>query len=248
MYKKLLFPVVATLSLVSPHSLAEAELLAHFELNGNTKDASGNLPDGQIVGNVTAVPDRCNNPNGAMYLDGNNSYIKVADGNFLTPRKASTVCLRANVLEPYRINKNHVLLSKYRADSSYETGYTVMVDRYDKLRIWSKGKNLTELSDYPEMLDFNDYGNWNHICLVDNKTNITTYVNGYPYSVKTSPDSVYADTSIPLLIGASYSGNGQPSIHSFATAYIDDVRVYSTPLTSNQVKRIAFEACPSPAL
>ncbi|WDD97873.1 LamG domain-containing protein [Thalassomonas actiniarum] len=243
MYKKLLSPVVV-LALASPCAFAEVELLAHFELNGNAQDSSGNVADGQIFGNVTAVQDRCDNPNGAMYFDGNSSYIKVTDGTFLTPRKAATVCLRANVLEPYRINKHHVLVSKYKSDSSYQTGFTILVDNADNLRMWSKGKNLTELSDFPDMLDFNDYGNWNHFCLVDDNSNITTYVNGYPYDVKTSPDDVYADTSIPLLIGASHSGNGQPSSHSFATAYIDDVRIYADPLTSNQVKNIAFEACP----
>lgn len=57
-------------------------LVAHYELNGNALDSSGNGVNGTIVGTLTPVADRFGNPSGALAFD-RNGYIVLASTSLL---------------------------------------------------------------------------------------------------------------------------------------------------------------------
>lgn len=64
-------------------------LIGHWPLDGNATDVSGNNRNGQILGNLTAVPDRFGNANKAYRFDGAGSYIRVNDDVGINPEKFS---------------------------------------------------------------------------------------------------------------------------------------------------------------
>jgi hypothetical protein len=79
------FPTLAALLLAPISALAldlTSGLVAYYELNGNAVDSSGNAANGTIFGNLTPVPDRFGNPNGAFAFD-KNGYISLPNTTLL---------------------------------------------------------------------------------------------------------------------------------------------------------------------
>ncbi len=77
---------------VTVHSGAICEgLLAHYKLDGNANDASGNDLHGTINGTLTGTTDRFGITNGAMHFNGS-SHIIVSD-NFILKPKNITISL-----------------------------------------------------------------------------------------------------------------------------------------------------------
>jgi hypothetical protein len=57
-------------------------LVAHYELDGNALDSSGNGANGTIFGSLTPVPDRFGNPGGAFAFE-KNAYISLPNTTLL---------------------------------------------------------------------------------------------------------------------------------------------------------------------
>lgn len=107
-----IFGIVAILSLGTTRVLAQSEgLIAHYPLNGDGTDASGNGHDGLVV-NAVPAENRFGQDRGALLFDGINSYVDVDDSVDL--RLASTdFTITAWFFETERdANYNDCIISK----------------------------------------------------------------------------------------------------------------------------------------
>src|SRR5688572_26146318 len=88
--KKLLLLALLTFCAYS-QALAQSGPVAHWKMNGNAADSSGNNHHG-FAANVTPTTGRAGQPNSALYFNGlGNSFISVPTSNAFNAQKF-TIC------------------------------------------------------------------------------------------------------------------------------------------------------------
>lgn len=214
-------------------------LVGYYPFNGNVQDQSGNGLHG-IVNGATLTTDRFGNPESAYYFNGTSDNIEVADNPLLRFSSSFTISLWVMLDNPYIMNTNVTPLAKPWG-SEWKDSYVIYSG------VWGGGDTMTNagywnsvtgediLSIFPLQMN-----TWHNISWVMDRTIDTgyLYIDGTLMANKLNSVGTPFYDSHPLLFGSDLSA-GIPA--EFFPGKIDDIRLYSRSLSSQEVQAIYFE-------
>ena len=205
-------------------------LIAHYPLDGNADDATGNGHDGAALGNPLPSANRFGDPNAAYQFDGFNDHIYVpADADFDLPGEwtyaawcrvdagAPAISLRiaGNGEAPSGVSQAFLRFdaAQNRFNHNYEAP--------------GGGLNLFSAATFP------DRGVWHHVVGTRSASGVAAlYVDGVE-SIRASGTNPAGSSEGPVVIGAEYNSATTPT--GFFKGAIDEVRIYDRALSSNEV-------------
>lgn len=202
-------------------TIPTAGLVAYYPFNGNARDQSGNLYDG-VVSGATLAMDRFQKMNSAYQFDGSTSYIDLpntAGLNFKTG--GFSLAAWINFTDDLR---TQCIFGK--GLSNISAGYLLAI----------VGTKVDLVIDGQFAIADNSTlkGSWHFVCGVYDGTNGYLYVDGQQKA--TLPMTYVNMSTANIRIGnLNVPGN-------FFKGMIDDVRIYSRPLTSAEVQLLYHEA------
>ncbi|MCH7921333.1 MAG: LamG domain-containing protein, partial [Planctomycetes bacterium] len=228
----------AARDLVNPVDPGTAGLLAHYPLDGDYQDASGNGLHGSAVGNPVFENDPARGQ--VLSLNGIDAAVDLGASDVFNFPGSFSLSVWANITE-FNSNWGHALLGK-RGESG--VGW--------QLRRHSGNPNLTFTTrgtDGPDdprgNIDITTaFGQWVHVAAVYDMEagRRTVYVNG-SVDVAIDDGGTVANATQNTYIGArSNSGNTGPE--AFFSGLLDDVRIYGRALSLEEVASLAGRTVP----
>jgi len=213
-------PPTAELPDPSDPDFSDVSLLLHGDgTNGSTafRDSSNNSHAITPVGNAQISTTQSKSGGASMYFDGSGDYLSV-------PNDTSFDLGSGNFTFEFWTYLNSTTAPFINKQVPGITGpqYLYFYLSGGSLRLWATSNKSTW--DISENFAFGNTalstGQWYHIALVRNGTEIATYVNGIksPNTITTSAAINNANT-IPLIIGADTLYN------AYQNAYMDDLRI-----------------------
>jgi len=206
-------------------------LQGYWKLNGNANDESTNSYNLTANGSPTYTAGIFDN---AVTLNGSSQYLSIADASCLnleiSTSQSWSVWIKPDTSPStysYRIiNKGKLTLPNNRHEISLGTD--------DKVTFWLGGltTNFNVISSNTV-----EIGKWNYIAGVydSSSSKLKVFVNGIKTEVTAS--GTVADSDANFLIGASSFGSGDTPAQWF-DGQIDDVAIYNTALTDEQIRVI----------
>ena len=199
--------------------LPTAGLMAYYPFNGNANDASGNAHHGVVNGPVLTA-GRFGTVNSAYNFDGANDYIDIPNTNTWNMTTGFTFTAWVNFTE---YSDSRAVVAKHVFASG--NGHMIMITS-NKLSVFVS----SEPRIYGPTL-YND-GQWHFAVAAYNGTTMYIYVDGV---LQNSRTGAYTNTNnADIYIGAT-SGGG------YYVGKIDDVRIYSRPLTLSEIQTLYHE-------
>ena len=224
--KKLLVFTVIVLSFCS-NTIAQVNLdsmlVAYYPFNGNANDETGNGNDGTVYG-AALTPDRFGNENSAYYFDGLDDYIDCGNSSSLSITTNISVCawVKSNSF-------TDIVVSKWKTESGWEGSWY--------LYLYCLGITHNGWDAYT--ISANDSINPNEFNLIVGIYNydidsMIFYVNGILSSQIVGIGGTLYVSNAKLLLGAArWYANGYHE--TYFDGIIDEVRIYSRALTSEEV-------------
>lgn len=210
-------------------------LIAHYRMDGNANDNSGNNLHGTASGNIAGMTDRHGVANGALYFDGTDDYIRVTRHALLEPNVV-TVCawVKPEVTPTYHYN---TIITKrmHHADDPYnsymlDAGGTATQNKY-----FFSASNGTAFGSQHELdgtYDWTASTDWDFVVGVFDGQEMKLYINGtlnasFAYTGNlgyTSYDLFIGTPSFPLQF--LYKGG------------MDDVAIFDRALSATEIANI----------
>lgn len=213
--------------------LNSQSLVAYYPLGENANDLSGNNNNGTIIGGVIPATDRFGNPCGAYYFDGFTGYIEVPDSKSLrSPVNEFSVACWFTVDQNCAAGDLKWLTMICKGQDATETPsnpqYRVQSFQSSTQSTISINTDFTEYDNYFYNHAFN-YNTWYFYALVYDSRSIKAFLNSdliweFPYS------KTLVTNYDPLHIGKDIPGNLE-----YHCGSLDDLRIYSSALTENQI-------------
>ena len=186
------------------------------------KDSSKNGVHGTCIGNPEV--DVNEGINGAIKFDGEQDYIKIEKEDIFDLTHAITVAAWIKVNE---FNKNwQAIVTK--GDDSWRIARDV-----DKNSVQFALNSLPKEQILRSQININD-GKWHHVAGVydGEKQKMYLYIDGQLELSGDAPDPIHENNE-PVLIGENSQATGR-----FWNGWIDEVRIYSRPLTTNEIAEL----------
>lgn len=224
---RMAIPFVIFLTSLQAGALAQ-DLIVHYPLDGDAKDASGNGHDGTVQGAVP-VSDRFGNPSGALRFDGGD-HVSLADHPDLA-FGSDSITMMAWV---------------QRTQASSDGGYYMMGQSNgggnNAKWIFFLGNNGLSLIMYPASGSHwhgcGSYsfvtGTWYHVAIRKNGSEITGFVDGAPIGSNSGAPASFGDPSKPLYLGTAEGGHPGRVLRGD----LDDVRIYRRALSNAEIENI----------
>ena len=211
-------------------------LVAFYPFNGNAEDVSGNMNNG-IVNSAVLTTDRFGNANSAYYFDGKNSFIEgINPGNNLPEGNSPRTFvgwIKENSFHPWGNNIFH-----YGLDQAAPTNfhfYTTDVIRFGNGYDFGVVAGTTPVVDSTWHFVAGVYeGGTEHVAkvYVDGKLNNTGNLSSEPNTV----------------LGSNWKiGRFMTGVNNF-DGKIDDLRIYASALTDQEINDIYLSETTAPAL
>ena len=186
-------------------------LIAHYPLNGDARDYSGNGQDGTVVGATVAagLGQKC------YSFDGNISkYIYAGAGLNIASGSYVTLSAWVKILGAPS-NSYHII--------SFSSGLEISIPRLTgEIRTSVIVNGVRKDSNHGSgLID----GNWHNVCLSFDGSNKCSYIDGIKVGELNCPGVLSAVSNIVFGSASSYSLNGN----------IQDVRIYNRVLTPEEV-------------
>ncbi|WP_210466837.1 HYR domain-containing protein [Rufibacter roseolus] len=221
-------------------SLADGQsLVAHYPLNKDASDLSGNKNNGRLLGGVSPTSDRFGNPCGALAFNGVDGYIEVPSSRSLESPSTSFSAVgwfRIDNLTSTGGLKWVTLICK--GDESFEHDANPQY-RMQTLQspIQSTISINTDFTEFDQGFASHPFqpGKWNFYALVYDGVSVKAYLNNdkiweYPYNKPLTPNKA------PLHIGKDIPG----SLEYYHGA-LDDIRIYASALTDLQISQLFLD-------
>lgn len=218
-------------------------LIAHYTLNGNTNDVSGNNRNLLQYYDVTPCPDRKGNPNKSYRFAGDGLLSYTNANGFASFQNGLTVSYW--VKGENFANADFALVSLYTAPSNnmplFSVRYRILSSpnsNYFLNKIfcdWGQAYNLN--TDYQENNYSNSYGNWHQWVVTLGKDNkIKRWYDGTLVSDMSDSNTSSFLNSFTNLATIAF-GWSNHTTERFS-GYLDDVRIYNRTLTNSDVTAI----------
>jgi len=219
-----------------PAPLVSEGLIAYYPFTGNSDDQSGNAHHGTTHGTALAT-DRLGNTNAAYLFDGTAAYVEVPDDTqFHLQQLSLCVWLRPNT--GLITDREYVIVSK----DDWMKGFQLVLLGPDSI-YFGVGNGSGWVDLYARHIL--QLGSWQHLAATYDGSNLSLFVNG-ALAVATPCAGTIVYGSNPLAIGK----NGWNATDYF-DGVLDEIRVYSRALSSNEVPQISVakwsNALPLPA-
>ncbi|MFZ2300226.1 MAG: LamG domain-containing protein [Candidatus Moraniibacteriota bacterium] len=165
----------------------------------------------------------------AMYFDGTNDYVSVADATALELGSGDfTIDFFAKFDD---VASTRGLVSKWGATGGSTLSYALdWVTGTNQLRFHCSSDGAADTAYNQSFTPA--VGGWYHITIVRSGSALRHYVDGVQLGSDLSISGGCFDSNRPLLIGATDIGGGSFSYHDGA---IDEVRIYSRALTGSEI-------------
>ncbi len=237
-------PAVVIEAPPSPKPPFSDGLVAYYPFNGNANDESGNGNNGLRHGCQLAV-DRFTTVNSSYLFNGASDYIEVPSAASL--RFGNQITVTAWIkYDSFTESVSDCIAAKGKDAESSLDWALVVIKTGKRLRphVNLGGGRWIYLDCSTELLA----GHLYHVAMIFDGTRLSGFVNGVLDGSTPASGSIVA-TDFPLRIGAYAPINGLPvgGSKSFFSGNIDDVRIYSRALSSNEVQQLyTYEAPPKP--
>ena len=203
-----------------PPSASEG-LVAHYPLDGNANDVSGNQNHGEIAGAVSAASDRHGNPNGALMFNGVDGFIHVPNSQSLqSPSSAITLTAWIN-LTSYQDVAGIITKTNTGNYGQYHLNY----------QAWST-PNIAFSVNTALGASANatlSIGEWHFIAVSFDGMKIKIYLNNQVIREQLV-DGVIEPDNNPIMIGIDTPGSTE-----FLKGALDDLRIYNRALTDLEI-------------
>ncbi len=221
----------------TPPSTLTNGLVAHYQFNGNTNDATNNLNHGTATG-ASLTSDRLGNSNQAYIFNGTSDYIRVNNSSSLDLKESFSI---SAWMSPDNYLSPGVVV--WNGDPAFAKDpfilYFTNRPGYSSLGIRKDAGTGTVINETfaPSNVVFS--GIWSHVvgtCNLATKE-MKLYVNGELLKTNSFTDlSInYSTSGYWTMLGAAQSTAG---IDSYYKGKLDDVRIYNREITSSEVKEI----------
>jgi hypothetical protein len=211
---------VSTTILVKDFTAVPGTLLAHYPLNGNANDVSGNNLHGTVSG-ALFVNDFWGNAASALQFDGVNDRVTVANSPLLNNQQAISV---SAWLSPRALPDHEVFLLSH---GSWQNRWKISITPEKKVR-WTVNtlSAVADLDlDVPVAID-----SVYHVVATYDGELLALYLNGVLRSYKPF-SGLIRTTTLPLLFAQMLPDNTEYNFKGV----LDDVRLYDYPLTPDEV-------------
>ena len=214
-----------------PNWLPDSSLVAWYPFNGNANDESGNGNNGVVLG-AMLTNDRLNNVNSAYLFNGDSSRIRVPFS-----RSLNTSYVTINVwVRSSNNNTTRFLTKRNWVDGSgeqYSIDNNSLSIKRNSSCVAGAGWQTVNYKNAPTM------NTWNMLTLKYDGVSLEYYLNGHLNAVKLMDTAGIMDTCL----GADISfGAGWSNFPFWFTGRLDDISIYSRPLTQSEISQI-FTRC-----
>jgi hypothetical protein len=216
-------------------SLAQIPI-AHYNLDNNSTDISGNNNNGKLIGGVSVTTDRFGNPCGALNFNGIDSYIEVPNSvslQSLTYTFSVTCWFKIENVPLLKDIKWLTLICKgnQTVESNSNPQFRLQTFQSAMQSTISINSDFTEYDNnfYKHVFEF---GKWNFYALVYDGTTVRTYLDNnkiweFPYS-----------KSLVANVDPMHIGKDAPGSLEFFCGSLDDIRIFNTSLTDAEIFKI----------
>ncbi|MCZ7602525.1 MAG: T9SS type A sorting domain-containing protein [Melioribacteraceae bacterium] len=207
-------------------------LIAHYPLNGNAIDISGNNLHGDLIG-TQSTHDRFGNFGSAVFFNGENDFINLGSSNLLKPYPPITIAVWVNYASlPAVIWGNDFNETIYY-------GLRLLVNQNNIIDFsYCNGLNIGPNARKTVMADIHAPNQWVHIAgTIDINYNMQLYINGIKADIEQSgyaESLVYSDG--PAVFGMLDSQTYGPPY--FLNGRLDDFRLYNRVLTDREIRAL----------
>lgn len=215
-------------------------LIAHYTLNGNAIDFSGNNNHGNIFG-ASPTADRLGATNSALSFDGTDDFVFV--GNIIDPSIRTGLTIEAwfKIESPIMTPNKYVGVS-FGTKLTGELALRVNDDVNKRLQAFvsngvssSTNANSTSASTDATF----SYNTWYHVIATYQDGNVNLYLDGALQSTfgSNGTGGSFSDlqSASELLIGKAYNSQNTPR---FFKGKMDEVKIYNKALTSCDIEKI----------
>ena len=248
---------VITASDASFTTTMDPSLEAFYPFNGNANDESGNLFHGQLGDNVTnskfptLTTDRFGIANKAFSFDGTNDYIAL--NKYVTYNSISEITVCAWVLSTDTTKRKFII--SFDRSESFRLALNDDMNTYVGWDTTDRNGNST-VDDLGTPESYED-GNWHHICGWYNSSSTVDkkiFADGVMVASKSNTHSGrnlgtnYRQKQYGFIgwgsEASSFDGNGNVHSNDFMKGKIDDVRIYSRSLSSEEITALYLREKP----
>jgi len=222
---------------VTPVAPSDANLVAHYRLDGNTNDSSGNGYHGDPNGFPTYVPGVDGQ---AIHLDGIQDYVAIQDFNYVsTGLEEVSVCAWMRTQ-----NAGSQVIASFDRNQFWRLGINQEIAEAGQVG-WHVMSSEGQM-DYGGASRVDD-GQWHHVAGVFDNGILTIYVDGNREEM-----AVGGPTYGTNIVRFGYIGVGSESTEFDGTkgpfeyfdGDLDDVRMYSRALSQAEVASLAGKTKP----
>jgi hypothetical protein len=239
---------LALLLVVTMGAVCNADLIAHYEFEGNGNDSANNN-DGTLMGDASyegSLTYGGKDFGQALSLDGVGAYMDCgATFSAVTAGSTKTAMAWAKSNTTDYTSGSGRILTLYRGNNNGrgESAFTIFPSGYPDIdpATWQSGymKTATSFQSIDSGVSI-DISTWAHIALVQDDANIFLYING---QLEASESNGAAPTVLNPL-NAYIGAYANPSSNSnFFNGLIDDVRIYDHALSQSEILAIVPEPC-----
>lgn len=219
-----------------PYTNLENGLVAHFRLDGNSQDSSTNQIAATLSG-ATGADDRFGAPGRALAFDGINDRL-TSDSSLLRPSNISvsiwfaTQSTNAETLTAPALIRNR--LYGYGVNLNIVAGTGGSELSLPGALVMSLWNSTTTRYQYVSAETNYNSGAWHHACFTYGEGGFRAYVDG---GLRFA-DSQYGTGSAYYQPGGFAIGRDGNNPNNYSSGRLDDVRIYSRELDSNDVFRL----------
>ncbi|WP_179412076.1 LamG domain-containing protein [Mucilaginibacter sp. E4BP6] len=213
-------------------------LIAYYAFNNSGTDSSGHGHNGTLY-DISSVPDRFGNANGAFYFNGtSSSYITVPDAQELRLSNTDFTITLWVKLDTYNSSFGTNLISK--RDAGANLGYSLSASGYENSAAPLGAYGFGPGGNYPGGTSQStiSLGQWTMITVVYSlaKQQLTFYKNGV-FDGVSATNVVSPNATVNAVL---YIGKDDPD--NYTTYYLqgslDDVRMYNRALSTTDIGKL----------
>jgi hypothetical protein len=199
--------------------LPTGNLIAHYPMNGNAQDVSGNGLHG-TAGGVSWIDDKEGTPSDAAHFDGSNDYIHVPNNDLLNFQDALSIACWIK-MDQFLAHEQHPV-----SHGSWQNRYKISIgDQHIRFTV-NTSHAIRDLDSETVPIP----GRWYHLAVIYNGTDMELWLDG-KLDAFTSQSGLIKKTSYDLAFGQNLPGE---NLYNFKGA-LDAVSIFDYGLFPSQV-------------